>query len=93
MFQRTDIWRNKAFQSFEEEKLLKEILKEPEPKNILAIQDQSEIKFKGINAGPAVRKYARELDIDLTKIDGSGKNSRIKKMILKTLSMDRQTNQ
>ena len=27
---------------------------------------------KGINAGPAVRKYARELEIDLTKILPSG---------------------
>ena len=27
-----------------------------------------------VNAGPAVRKYSRELDIDLSKITGSGKN-------------------
>ena len=39
--------------------------------------------FSGINAGPAVRKYARELEIDLTKITGSGKNSRITKDDLK----------
>ena len=75
----------KAFQSFEEEKVIKkEIPKEPEPtEHISNSLDQSEIKFKGINAGPAVRKYARELDIDLTKIDGSGKNSRITKDDLK----------
>tara|TARA_Y100000816_G_C26108178_1_gene589854 strand:- start:8543 stop:9736 length:1194 start_codon:yes stop_codon:yes gene_type:complete len=39
--------------------------------------------FLGINAGPAVRKYARELEIDLAKITGSGKNSRITKDDLK----------
>ena len=39
--------------------------------------------FSGINAGPAVRKYARELEIDLAKITGSGKNSRITKDDLK----------
>ena len=36
-----------------------------------------------LNAGPAVRKYARELDIDLTKIKGSGNNNRITKEDLK----------
>ena len=39
--------------------------------------------FKGINAGPAVRKYARELDINLKIIKGTGKNSRITKEDLK----------
>lgn len=39
--------------------------------------------FSGINAGPAVRKYARELEIDLTKITGTGRNSRITKDDLK----------
>jgi len=37
----------------------------------------------GINAGPAVRKYARELDINLTQIQGTGKNKRITKDDLK----------
>ena len=36
-------------------------------------------RVKGINAGPAVRKYARELEIDLTKITPSGRNSKITK--------------
>ena len=31
------------------------------------------IDFSGINAGPAVRKIARELEIDLNQIIGSGK--------------------
>ena len=34
---------------------------------------------KGINAGPAVRKYARELEIDLTKISPTGRNNKITK--------------
>ena len=37
------------------------------------------IDISGVNAGPAVRKYARELEIDLTKIKGSGKNQRVTK--------------
>ena len=41
------------------------------------------IDFKGINAGPAVRKIARELEIDLKKINGSGKNAMITKEDLK----------
>ena len=41
------------------------------------------ITVSGINAGPAVRKYARELEIDLTKINGTGKNLRITKEDLK----------
>jgi len=40
--------------------------------------------FSGINAGPAVRKVARELDLDLSKIKGSGKNNLITKEDLKT---------
>ena len=41
--------------------------------------EKTSIDFSGINAGPAVRKIARELEIDLKKIIGSGKN----KMIIK----------
>ena len=41
------------------------------------------IDFRGINAGPAVRKIARELEIDLKKINGSGKNAMITKEDLK----------
>ena len=41
------------------------------------------IDFSGINAGPAVRKIARELEIDLQKINGSGKNAMITKEDLK----------
>ena len=35
--------------------------------------------IKGINAGPAVRKYARELEIDLSKIIPSGRNNKVTK--------------
>jgi len=41
--------------------------------------EKASIDFSGINAGPAVRKIARELEIDLKQIIGSGKN----KMIIK----------
>ena len=41
------------------------------------------IDFNGINAGPAVRKIARELEIDLKKIIGSGKNKMVTKDDLK----------
>ena len=41
------------------------------------------IDFSGINAGPAVRKIARELEIDLKQIIGSGKNKMITKDDLK----------
>jgi len=40
--------------------------------------------FNGVNAGPAVRKYARELEINLDKITGTGKNGRITKDDLKS---------
>lgn len=45
--------------------------------------EKASLDFSGINAGPAVRKIARELDIDLKKIIGSGKNKMITKDDLK----------
>ena len=51
------------------------------------------VNFSGLNAGPAVRKYARELEIDLTKINGTGKNLRITKDDLKRfIHQDKNTN-
>ena len=47
------------------------------------LQIKCHIDFSGINAGPAVRKIARELEIDLKKINGSGKNAMITKEDLK----------
>ena len=55
----------------------KEIVKEEK------IINRPAIDFTGINAGPAVRKYARELEIDLSIIAGTGKNKRITKEDLK----------
>ena len=48
-----------------------------------AASEAASIDFSGINAGPAVRKIARELEIDLKKINGSGKNAMITKEDLK----------
>ena len=46
--------------------------------------EKASIDFSGINAGPAVRKIARELEIDLKQIIGSGKNKMITKDDLKS---------
>ena len=56
------------------------------PKKIEKSEEKIEkviIDFNQINAGPAVRKIARELEIDLNKILGSGKNKLITKDDLK----------
>ena len=45
--------------------------------------EKASINLAGINAGPAVRKIARELELDLKKIIGSGKNKMITKDDLK----------
>ena len=45
--------------------------------------ERDPITFHGINAGPAVRKIARELQIDLNRILGSGRNKMITKDDLK----------
>ena len=45
--------------------------------------EKASIDFSGRNAGPAVRKIARELEIDLKQIIGSGKNKMITKDDLK----------
>ena len=67
------------------EKIKKEIEK-PKPKDSVRLEEsikRDNMPITGINAGPAVRKYARELDIDLIQIQGSGKNKRITKDDLK----------
>ena len=40
--------------------------------------------FSGVNAGPAVRRLARELDLDLASVKGSGEKGRITKEDVKT---------
>ena len=67
------------------EKIKKETEK-PKPKESIRLEESTKrenMPITGINAGPAVRKYARELDIDLTQIQGTGKNKRITKDDLK----------
>ena len=67
------------------EKIKKETEKS-KPKESIRLEEsikRDNMPITGINAGPAVRKYARELDIDLTQIQGSGKNKRITKDDLK----------
>ncbi len=48
-----------------------------------ALSKSEEIKSLKINAGPAVRKYARELGLNLDGIEGTGRNGRITKDDLK----------
>ena len=49
------------------------------PEKIIDETRPASFSLKGINAGPAVRKYARELEIDLQKITPSGRNNKITK--------------
>ena len=49
------------------------------PEKIIDDTRPASFSLKGINAGPAVRKYARELEIDLQKITPSGRNNKITK--------------
>ena len=70
------------------DKTTKEIDKSPVKEPAKTVQNKIKKEatpVSGINAGPAVRKYARELEIDLTKISGTGKNQRITKEDLKKL--------
>lgn len=53
------------------------------PVSNTAKEPDEKITFSEINAGPAVRKIARELDIDLKKITGTGKSSMVTKEDLK----------
>lgn len=66
--------------------VIKEVDKSPNPEDQNKInKNNPEISFnlRDINAGPAVRKYARELEIDLRKIIPSGRNRKITKEDLK----------
>ena len=69
------------------------------PDNISPIQDKTQtiekasIDFSGINAGPAVRKIARELEINLNDLIGSGKNKMITKDDLKNFIHSKTTSQ
>ncbi len=72
----------------EEQKQEEEEIKLPsketlQSEDITQRTEKASIDFSGINAGPAVRKIARELEIDLKQIIGSGKNKMITKDDLK----------
>ena len=71
-------------------KVTKEEILKPESEDTTKIEQTTTKKItkenspasysvKGVNAGPAVRKYARELEIDLAKITPSGRNEKITK--------------
>ena len=62
----------------EEEKEITEDKQTSAQKNTNETLNQSH-SVRGINAGPAVRKYARELEIDLTKISPTGRSNKITK--------------
>ena len=60
--------------------------------NIISETSDAAHRVKEINAGPAVRKYARELEIDLTKITPSGRNSKITKAdLIKFIHSDKES--
>ncbi len=52
-------------------------LSQPEARPILELPIASD--FGGVHAGPAVRRLARELDIDLTRVKGTGDKGRVTK--------------
>jgi pyruvate dehydrogenase E2 component (dihydrolipoamide acetyltransferase) len=56
-------------------------------------EDVISVDFSGVNAGPAVRKYARELEINLKLIVGTGRNNRITKDDLKNFIHSKTTDQ
>ena len=78
-----------AILEVKDEPQYKEIKKDqPEIKDINVVERsnnafENTLNFDGLVAGPAVRKIARELEIDLNKIIGSGKNGSITKDDLK----------
>jgi len=61
------------------EETAKEPEPEPEPEQVIEKTEETE----GYSAGPAVRKLARDLEIDLTQIKGTGRNGRILKEDIK----------
>lgn len=72
----------------EKEKTLKQDIVEMDKteqvvNNNVQTDTEPPINFSGINAGPAVRKIARELVIDLSEIIGTGKNKMVTKDDLK----------
>lgn len=76
VFATMEVLKEEAVKSKKEETLK---IEQPVTQNIVSEASTTTYSVKGINAGPAVRKYARELEIDLTKITPSGRNNKITK--------------
>ena len=49
----------------------------PAPPTPAASRGANTVDFSGVNAGPAVRRLARELELDLTQVKGTGEGGRI----------------
>tara|TARA_B100000214_G_C23937140_1_gene613750 strand:+ start:234 stop:1427 length:1194 start_codon:yes stop_codon:yes gene_type:complete len=85
LFAKIEVRENNSVEK-EINKPIKQEINKPIKQDRVKTQDHlntEKVIIKGINAGPAVRKYARELEIDLTRITGTGKNHRITKEDLK----------
>jgi len=68
----------------EKTSIQKQIAAAPKPTRPKVVADNVPvIDFSQVYAGPAVRRFARELGADLTKISGSGRKSRIVKADVK----------
>ena len=76
VFATMEVVKEEAFKS-ETEDTAK--IEQSTKQNTISEASTTTYSVKGINAGPAVRKYARELEIDLTKIIPSGRNNKITK--------------
>jgi pyruvate dehydrogenase E2 component (dihydrolipoamide acetyltransferase) len=62
--------------------IVKEEVKKDEPKQQKAAtstQEQGDVSSKRVIAMPSVRKFAREQEVDIRQVQGSGKNGRILK--------------
>lgn len=60
----------------------KEEVKKDEPKQkpvATSTQEQGDVSSKRVIAMPSVRKFAREKDVDIRQVQGSGKNGRVLK--------------
>jgi len=85
-----NVSEGKVFATLEVDEVIKEEVVEANHKQEKPVESEHTesnepiLSFKGVNAGPAVRKIARELSIDLSDILGTGKNKMVTKDDLKT---------
>lgn len=73
-----------------ETKIVETVINQSKPPEDNKIDKTKISKFSGLIAGPAVRKIARELEIDLSKISGTGKHSMITVSDLKNFIHNKQ---